>query len=89
MVVVFVAGGISGIISWVPTYPFDVIKTRIQGDDLKNPKYRGTLHCLKCTLIDTNPKILYRGFGSCVYRAFVVNSAVLFVYTQIMNSFGK
>ena len=89
MLVVFVAGGIAGIISWVPTYPMDVIKTRIQGDDLKNPKYRGTIHCLKCTLMDTNPMILYRGFGSCVYRAFVVNSGVLFVYTQIMNTFGN
>ena len=35
------------------------------------------------------PSILYRGFGSCIYRAFVVNSVVLFVYTQISNYFQE
>ena len=34
-------------------------------------------------------KILYRGFGSTTYRAFIVNGVILFVYNKIMFYFGK
>ena len=85
---VLIAGGIAGIFSWVPTYPFDTIKTRIQADGYgKNQIYKGSIHCLKCTIAGKQgPKILYRGFGSCIYRAFVVNATVLFVYTQVSRA---
>ena len=84
------AGGIAGIISWMPTYPFDVIKTRMQGDGFgKNQMFKSSLHCFRYTIEGQGLSILYRGFGSCVYRAFVVNSVVLFVYTQINNYFSK
>jgi hypothetical protein len=84
--VIVVAGGISGCISWIPTYPFDVIKTRLQGDSLGNDaKYKGSLHCLKHTVSQTGWNILYRGFGSCMYRAFVVNAVVLSVYSFVIK----
>ena len=84
----FIAGGISGILSWLPTYPSDVIKTRLQCDTF-GLKYRNTRHCIQCTVKDTGISILYRGMGSCIYRAFVVNSVVLFVYSQITQKFGE
>lgn len=39
------AGGIGGVAYWGPVYPADVIKSRIQVDDLRNPQYRGMLDC--------------------------------------------
>ena len=87
---VLVAGGIAGIISWMPTYPFDTIKTRMQGDGFgKEQKFKNVLHCYKYTISGQGPSILYRGFGSCIYRAFVVNAGVLFVYTQVKNFFNQ
>ena len=45
---VLMAGGIAGIISWMPTYPFDTIKTRMQGDGFgKNQKFKSSLHCFR------------------------------------------
>ena len=88
--VTFVAGGIAGILSWVPTYPQDVIKTRLQADHIgAKAFYKNTWHCIQCTLKDSGVGILYRGMGSCIYRAFVVNSVVFSVYTQVTSKFQE
>ena len=47
------------------------------------------MNLLTSLISGQGPSILYRGFGSCIYRAFVVNSVVLFVYTQINNYFQE
>lgn len=39
------AGGLGGVAYWGPVYPADVIKSRIQVDDLQRPQYRGMLDC--------------------------------------------
>lgn len=42
-----VAGGLSGMAYWGPVYPADVIKSRMQVDDLKIPQYRGMMDCFR------------------------------------------
>jgi hypothetical protein len=42
-----IAGGLGGVAYWGPVYPADVIKSRMQVDDLKNPQYRGMLDCFR------------------------------------------
>lgn len=39
------AGGLGGVAYWGPVYPADVIKSRMQVDDLRSPTYRGMLDC--------------------------------------------
>lgn len=39
------AGGLGGVAYWGPVYPADVIKSRMQVDDLRNPQYKGMLDC--------------------------------------------
>ena len=41
------AGGLAGMAYWVPVFPFDVVKSRLQIDDSRNPKYAGTLDCAR------------------------------------------
>jgi len=83
---VFLAGGFAGIFSWITTYPQDVIKSRVQGDGFgEAAKYRGSWHCLKTAFAREGLPWLYRGFGSTVYRAFVVNAVVLGVYNLVMK----
>ncbi len=42
-----IAGGLGGVAYWGPVYPADVIKSRMQVDDLKNPQYRSMLDCFR------------------------------------------
>lgn len=45
---VCLAGGLAGIVAWIVTYPFDVVKSRIQVDGMYGEcRYRGVLHCFR------------------------------------------
>ena len=66
---VFTAGGISGIFSWVFTYPIDVIKSRLQADNFgKTAKYHGIMQCLKLSVQSEGWASMMRGMGSTVIR---------------------
>ena len=71
-----VAGAMAGFMCWSTTYPLDNIKTRIQGDCLKNPKYKGMVECIK----KTSFKSMFSGFIPCMVRAVPVNAFVFFGY---------
>lgn len=59
----------AGILSWLFTYPQDVIKSRIQGDTLGYAsKYKGAYDCLKQSLRSEGYPMLFRGIGSTVVR---------------------
>ena len=45
------AGGTAGVLSWIISYPLDVIKSRIQAQKMTKNYYRGVLDCLKKTLL--------------------------------------
>lgn len=42
-----VAGGVGGSAFWIPMYPTDVVKSRIQVDNVHNPTYKGILDCTR------------------------------------------
>jgi solute carrier family 25 carnitine/acylcarnitine transporter 20/29 len=66
---VFTSGGLAGIISWVFTYPIDVVKTKLQADTFgASSKYRNAFQCLKASMNSDGFKVLYRGMGSTVIR---------------------
>ena len=52
-----IAGGLGGVAYWGPVYPADVIKSRMQVDDLKNPQFRGMMDCFR--------KVVSCGWRSC------------------------
>ncbi|CAM9537508.1 unnamed protein product [Chrysoparadoxa australica] len=73
----FIAGGATGGVSLLVLYPFDFARTRV-GTDVGSGvhrQYRGSLDCLKQTLIKEGPRAVYRGFdialvGIVSWRAF-------------------
>lgn len=76
----FLAGGLAGIVSWLPIYPIDVIKTRIQEDDLANSKYKGILDCYRQSLQRDGWRIFFRGLSPTLLRTFIVSGANFLVY---------
>lgn len=75
-----VSGGLAGVASWVFSYPLDVIKTRLQAQTPSSLKYRGILDCLRKSIKEEGYIVLWRGLGTAVARAFVVNGAVFSAY---------
>jgi len=67
----FFAGGVSGINSWLITYPIDTIKTRAQIYQHKS---------LKDIIKIGN---IYNGLSITLIRAFIVNSSSFYIYDYI------
>ena len=70
---IFLSGSIAGVNSWLFTYPFDTIKTRIQSNNSK-------------TIYEAFQKgNLWNGLGFCLLRAFIVNGVNFSVYEYFMK----
>jgi len=83
---ILAGGGVAGILSWLLTYPQDVIKSRLQADGFgKDQVYKGSYDCFKRGVEKEGYQFLTRGLGSSVIRAFPVNAATFYVYTFIMK----
>jgi len=72
-----VAGGLTGIASWVYSYPADVIKSKIQAEGLAPVgKYRSYTDCIRTSIKSDGYTVFFRGISVCLLRAFPVNAAV-------------
>ncbi|KAK4315013.1 hypothetical protein Pmani_013737 [Petrolisthes manimaculis] len=86
--VVLMAGGFAGSVSWMFSYPLDVVKSRLQADGIGGTsKYKGTLDCLKKSIQSDGVGVLFRGINSSLIRAFPTNAATFAVVTWTMKLF--
>ncbi|XP_076920040.1 mitochondrial arginine transporter BAC2-like [Bidens hawaiensis] len=80
------AGGLAGFNSWVCCYPVDVVKTRLQAQTADSPvKYAGIVDCFRQSIRMDGAGVLFRGLGSTVFRAFIVNGAVFTAYETTLR----
>ncbi|XP_071711716.1 mitochondrial arginine transporter BAC2-like [Rutidosis leptorrhynchoides] len=83
-----VAGGLAGVASWVCCYPLDVVKTRLQAQTPNSTiKYNGIVDCLCKSVKNDGYGVLFRGLGTAVSRAFVVNGAIFTAYETALRVF--
>ncbi|CDJ26288.1 hypothetical protein CFC21_040698 [Triticum aestivum] len=78
-----VSGGLAGVASWVCCYPLDVVKSRLQAQTQTHPpspRYRGVVDCFRKSVREEGLPVLWRGLGTAVARAFVVNGAIFSAY---------
>ncbi|KAM1077796.1 hypothetical protein ACFX2I_024937 [Malus domestica] len=77
-----VAGGLAGVASWICCYPLDVVKTRLQAQVVSQypPRYSGIVDCFQKSVREDGYGVLWRGLGTAVSRAFLVNGAVFAAY---------
>ncbi|KAH9606504.1 hypothetical protein KSS87_013702 [Heliosperma pusillum] len=82
------AGGLAGATFWVTVYPTDVVKSVIQIDDFKAPKYSSAFNAFKKILASEGVKGLYKGFGPAMCRSVPANAACFWVYEVTRSSLG-
>ncbi|XP_074285314.1 mitochondrial arginine transporter BAC2 [Silene latifolia] len=82
-----VAGGLAGVASWVCCYPLDVVKTRLQAQTRSSTKYNGIIDCFRKSVEKDGYRVLWRGLGTAVARAFVVNGAIFAAYELSLRCF--
>lgn len=83
-----VAGGLAGASFWLAVYPTDVVKSVIQVEDYRNPKYSGTIDAFKKIYASEGTKGLYRGFGPAMVRSVPANAACFLAYEVTRSSLG-
>tara|TARA_Y100000741_G_C18227739_1_gene548531 strand:+ start:715 stop:1374 length:660 start_codon:yes stop_codon:yes gene_type:complete len=69
----FLSGGLSGISSWLLTYPLDTIKTRMQSNK--------TFSFKQAIIMGS----LFKGLQICLVRAFLVNSTGFYTYEYFLK----
>jgi solute carrier family 25 carnitine/acylcarnitine transporter 20/29 len=85
-----IAGGISGINGWVISYPFDVVKSRIQVDGVVGPpQYNGMIDCFKKSYRSEGWKVFFKGLTPTLVRAFPVNGATFCTVTYVLRLWRK
>ncbi|XP_050384522.1 mitochondrial arginine transporter BAC2-like [Argentina anserina] len=85
-----VAGGLAGVASWISCYPLDVVKTRLQAQSMYPlPKYTGIVDCFRKSVTEDGHGVLWRGLGTAVSRAFLVNGAIFAAYELAMKCIGS
>ncbi|XP_042512899.1 mitochondrial carnitine/acylcarnitine carrier-like protein [Macadamia integrifolia] len=82
------AGGLAGGSFWLSVYPTDVVKSVIQVDDYKNPKFSGSIDAFKKILASEGVKGLYKGFGPAMARSVPANAACFLAYEVTRSSLG-
>ena len=70
----FIAGGVSGVLSWIITYPIDVIKSRYQPNI--NIKYIDAYRVGN----------LWVGFTFCCLRSFLNNAIIFYTFDELINN---
>ncbi|KAF7809500.1 mitochondrial carnitine/acylcarnitine carrier-like protein [Senna tora] len=83
-----VAGGLAGASFWFLVYPTDVVKSVIQVDDYKNPKYSGSFDAFRKIRASEGFKGLYKGFGPAMARSIPANAACFLAYEMTRSALG-
>lgn len=75
----------AGVFSWAVITPIDLVKSRIQADDIKKPMYRGVVDCAKKSYQAHGLPVFFRGFSMMMVRSFPVNAATFLVYESSLH----
>lgn len=83
------AGGSAGVFCWILSYPFDVVKSRIQAQPVAptpgHDMYKGVIDCARKSVRQEGYSVLFRGLNSAIVRAFPVNAVTFFTYEMILK----
>ncbi|TGZ79086.1 mitochondrial carrier protein [Ascodesmis nigricans] len=83
-------GGLAGEALWLASYPMDVVKSRLQTDEVQREKqrYRGTWDCVRKTYMVEGLGGFWRGIGPTLLRAMPVSAGTFFTVETVMRLMG-
>lgn len=80
-------GGLSGEALWLASYPFDVVKSRLQSDGLgKDMKYKTGMQCARDLLREGGVGAFWKGLGPTLVRAMPVSAGTFFVVEMVLRA---
>ncbi len=90
------AGGAAGVIGWVATFPFDVLKTRMQAhlplrDAMASAEAQAagsTWSTARAMYAESGSRVFWRGLAPTLVRAVPVNMAVFGTFEGIVLAFS-
>ena len=86
-VTLLIGGGFSGMACWLISYPFDVVKSRLQVDGLEGNEYKGTMDCFRKTYRTAGIGGFFKGITPTLVRAFPVNATTWLTAIMIQRLF--
>ena len=87
LLVSFISGGVAGFSFWGLFYPLEIIKTRIQVDnvDKTNRMYKSYLDCFRKTIQKEGIRALWNGYLPTIIRAVPVNASIFLAFNYIKS----
>lgn len=86
---VMLFGSLAGLGEWLPGYPFDVIKSKYQADDINNPKYKSIKQCAFDIYRTSGVRGFYSGLVPCLMRAPPANAATFAGFELTLRFWDK
>jgi solute carrier family 25 carnitine/acylcarnitine transporter 20/29 len=82
-------GGLAGLFLWIGTFPHDVIKSRIQADNLDNRKYKTILDTIRIVYREKGVGGFFKGLTPCLIRAPPINAATFLTFEMVSSHLRK
>ncbi|TQV98977.1 mitochondrial carnitine/acylcarnitine carrier protein [Cordyceps javanica] len=80
-------GGLAGEFLWLASYPFDVVKSKMQTDGFgADQKFRSMRHCFAATWKADGPAGFWKGIGPTLLRAMPVSAGTFAVVEMTMRA---
>ncbi len=83
------AGGLAGLSAWFSTYPFDTLKTIIQGNSDKRTLTQLEAYIILRKRTNSNFTCLYNGLSACLIRSFYTNAVIFYTNELCQNYLNK
>ncbi|KAJ3558518.1 hypothetical protein NM688_g879 [Phlebia brevispora] len=87
---VLLAGALAGVMSWIVTFPFDVIKTRVQSTLSPTPDnpFRNTWSTIAYSYRREGFRVFFHGLKPTIIRAIPVNMVTFATFEAVVHAFS-
>jgi solute carrier family 25 carnitine/acylcarnitine transporter 20/29 len=82
-------GALAGVCLWLGTFPMDVIKSRIQADNIENRQYKSYMSTINSIMKENGIGGFWKGLTPCLIRAPPINAATFLTFELVSGYLKK